>query len=161
MPTLPTGRYEIRTTFRVPLEFAFRWCTDYSAQDPTLEGSKSTRTVIRRSSRRVVYEDLEPLAKGWSWSRATVDLIPPDRWHAELHGNYRTWSLDYRLAPAGARRTEFHMVGRRRPVLLGSRNPSRASMERELTQMWRRFARTMEADYRKRRPRPSALRRRR
>ncbi len=141
--------YEIRTVFRAPRAFAFRGCTDYTSRDPALEGSKGQRHVIDRTKRRVVYEDLEPIGKAWSWSRNTVDLLPPDRWHAEARGNYRTWSLDYELTALGPMRTGLRLRGRRTPVGLGTKNPSQRAMTRELTQMWRKFGRALEADYRR------------
>ncbi len=143
------GVYEVRAVFGAPLDFAFRWCLDYSSRDPALEGSSSTRRVLERKKGRIVYEDLERTKAGWSWSRSTVRPQPPARWHADILGNYRSWDLDYWLVPLGPERTEFHLRGRRRPMVLGLVNPSKAELERELTGMWKRYARALEADYRR------------
>ena len=149
MPS-PRGReYEVHVEFRAPLAFAYRWCTDYSNDDPALEGSDGARRVLERSERRVVYEDLEATPTGWMWSHWTVRLAPPDRWHGEARGNYRSWSLDYRLSALGPARTAFRLKGRRTPMLLGTVNPPKARLERELTVMWKRLGRALEADYRK------------
>ncbi|MCI4360619.1 MAG: hypothetical protein L3J91_02860 [Thermoplasmata archaeon] len=145
----PVSVYEIRMTFRVPLEFAYRWCTDYSAEDRKLEGEKGSRQIIDRRARTVVYEDLDATPHGWMWSRQTVTLRPPDRWHAEALGNYRTWSLDYRLRALPDGQTEFRMVGRRRATPLGVRNPQKQVLQKELLDMWGHLARAMEQEYRR------------
>ena len=44
--------YRIRVTFRVPLKFAFGWCTDYTPQDASLKGG--SRTSGRLSNARPV-----------------------------------------------------------------------------------------------------------
>src|SRR5688572_1520356 len=51
--------YRIRVAFRVPLDFAFAWCTDYTPDDAKLEGESYRRKIIERTARRVVLEDLE------------------------------------------------------------------------------------------------------
>ncbi|HKV90857.1 MAG TPA: hypothetical protein VJQ43_06675 [Thermoplasmata archaeon] len=139
--------YQVRVEFDAPLEFVYRWCTDYSSQDPKLEKDEYTRRLIRRSRREVVYEDLSEAKGGWMWSRMTVTLRPPDRWHAEAFGSHRTWRLDYTLRPLGAGRTELTLRGRRRPTELGGRNPPKARLERELAASWANFARALRRDY--------------
>jgi hypothetical protein len=143
----PSTVYSIRSTFRAPLPFVYRWCTDYSPGDPKLAGETGARRVLRRSARTVVYENLEENAEGWVWSRFQVTLHPPDRWTAVALGNYRTWDLDYRLKSLPNGRTELTLRGRRRPVGLGVKNPPRATLEAELRTMWRRYGRALEQEY--------------
>src|SRR5437867_6508175 len=67
-PSRPRGwgpEYRITATFRVPLDFAFAWCTDYTPGDAKLEGDSYRRKIIERSSRRVIFEDLEETKAGW------------------------------------------------------------------------------------------------
>lgn len=147
--------YEVRTTFRAPLPFVFRWCTDYRPDDPAREKEDFQRRILSRTARRVVYEDLSEMPDGWSWSRMTVTLRPPNRWHADAAGNRRTWSLDYVLGELADGRTSFHMRGERRATPLGPPNPPRSALEPELLRSWRNFARALERDYRaSRRSRP-------
>lgn len=100
-----SSTYEIRTRFRAPLDFVYRWCTDYTAQDARLEGERYERRILKRTSNEVVYEDLDDLDGGWFWSRMVFRLHPPDRWHAESVGSHRTYSLDYRLSALPNRQT--------------------------------------------------------
>ncbi len=144
--------YEIKRTFRAPLGFAYAWCTDYTKADRKLQGDPGSRQIIRKTSRTVVYEDLNETPHGWMWSRQIVTLRPPNRWHAGAVGNYRTWNLDYSLRELPDGRTEFTMRGRRRATPLGVKNPPKAVLEKELQTMWRNLGRALERDYRAGRP---------
>jgi hypothetical protein len=140
--------YEIRTTFHAPLDFAYAWCTDYAPEDRKLEGDPGSRQILWKGKRTAVYEDLNDTPHGWMWSRQTVTLRPPNRWHAVALGNYRTWNLDYSLRQLPDGRTEFHMRGVRRATPLGVRNPSKRVLEKELRDMWGNLGRALERDYR-------------
>ncbi len=142
------------------MSFVLRWCTDYSPEDSRLEGEKFRRQILERSRGRVVYEDLDATSGGWMWSRWTVTIRPPGRWHGKAVGNYRGWDVDYRLKPLPGDRTQLTLRGRRTPLLLGAKNPPKAELERELGDSWKKFGRALEADYRKsRRARPGRTRR--
>ena len=149
MPKSRTREYAIRTTFRAPVPFVFAWCTDYSAKDAEIEGEEYERRVISRERSRVVYEDLEKIPGGWSWSHWNIRLSPPRVWRAEAIGNYRSWRLEYRLRSLDDGRTELTIRGRRTPMLLGTKNPARSELEGDLRKAWRKFGRALEADYRR------------
>jgi len=145
---MPAGQlYQIREVFQVPMRFAFRWCTYYTPQDGRLAGDGHQRRIVSRSRSRVVYETLYDYPEGWFWSRQTVTLHPPDRWTATAIGNYRTWDLVYTLKPLGKELTEFTLRGVRKPVGLGTKNPSQRVMISELDEMWTNFGKAMRADY--------------
>lgn len=137
----------VRTTFRVPLEFAFRWCTDYTPEDASLEGESYRRKIVERSAKRVVFEDLEETPQGWVWARDVVSLRPPNRWHMESVGSHRDVTADYKLTRLPDGGTQFELVWWRRPHGPGRKVP-RAEREKETTRAWRRFAKAMEKDYR-------------
>jgi hypothetical protein len=144
----PVAIYEIGRTFRAPLDFAFKWCTDFTPFDRNLQGEKGARQIIRKSKRGAVYEDLTPTPRGWMWSRYTVTFRPPNRWHAIAVGNYRTWKIDYSLREMPNGRTEFRLRGKRRATPLGVKNPPKDVLERELHGMWRTLGNALERDYR-------------
>lgn len=145
----PPPTYVVRVDFRAPMEFVFRWCTDYTAQDAKLEGEEFQRQVLRRSKREVVYEDLYELPKGWRWSRHTVRLRSPNWWHSDSVGSHRELSLDYRLAPLSGGRTRMTLTARRRASGIGPPNPPKREWERDVAASWRSFRRYLERDYRK------------
>jgi hypothetical protein len=141
--------YVVRATFHAPIDFVLGWCTDYTPGDPKLEEEDYQRRILARSRRQVVFEDLDNTPDGWMWSHWTVTIHPPDRWHGSCIGNYRGWEVDYRLGPVSGGRTQLTLRGRRTPLGLGTNNPPRAELEKDLTGMWKKFARALDADYRK------------
>ena len=136
----------VRAVFRVPLDFAFAWCTDYTPQDAALEGESYTRRVVERSARRVVFEDLEETPSGWVWARDEVTLRPPNRWHMESVGSHRESTADYLLTRLPDGRTRLELRWWRKPTSLGKKIP-RAQREKETGLAWERFAAAMEHDY--------------
>ena len=143
--------YEIRVTFRAPLPYVFRWLTDYSPQDPTLEKGTYQRKVIARSRKGAVLEDLTDTKRGWEWYRSVVTLHPPDRWHAELRGNVPDWSLDYRLTPLAPGRTRLTIRWHIRPQPRFPYHPipPKAATERMMRRLWKHFAEALDRDYRR------------
>src|SRR6058998_3597647 len=115
--------YRVRVSFGVPLDFAFAWCTDYTPEDASLEGETYQRKIIERTSRRVIFEDLEESDDGWNWSRDVVTLRPPNRWHMIGIGNRRDVRADYVLSPLPDGRTRFDLRWRRRPKVRNARPP--------------------------------------
>jgi len=139
--------FRVRVAFRVPLDFAFAWCTDFSPEDGTLEGETFERKIIERTPRRVVFEDLEETEDGWEWSRDVVRLQPPNRWHMDGVGNVRDVTADYRLTALPNGRTELELRWRRRPKVAAAHQLTKAQREVSATQSWKRFRTAMERDY--------------
>jgi hypothetical protein len=153
MPKLPGPEYHVSTTLRVPIAFAYRWCTDFRPDDAAREGESYERRILERGPRRVVYEDLEWTGAGWRWARHVVTLKPPTRWRTDSVGNYRVLAVDYSLSALGPDKTRFSMVWRRKASPLAGKPPARNTVERSTLAAWRLFAKSMERDYRKRRSR--------
>ncbi len=142
--------YHITATFRVPLDFAFAWCTDYTPEDAGLEGEGYQRKIIERSSRRVVFEDLEEMADGWFWGRDVVTLRPPNRWHMDGVGNRRDVTADYLLTSLPDGRTQLELRWRRRPKTPDAkRHVSKTEREASALTAWKRFGVAMDRDYRR------------
>ena len=148
-PRRSVSVYEVRAAFSAPLDFVFRWCTDYRSNDAQYEGADYERRILQRSRHRVVFENLEDSNGGWVWSRYDVRLSPPDRWHAESIGNQRRLSLDYRLSRLSDTRTALVLHGRRVPYGVGERNPPKREWEGAVGGLWRNLARALERDYRR------------
>jgi hypothetical protein len=145
----PGPTYVVRATFRAPLDFVYRWCTDYTPQDARYEKEEYTRKILRRTRREVVYEDLWEGPDGWFWSRHVVRLQPPDRWHSDSVGSHRAMSLDYSLSTLPGGRTQMVLKARRRPYGVGGKNPPRAKWEVPVARSWVNFGRALEKDYTK------------
>jgi len=140
----------------VPLSFAFRWCTDYTAADRKYAGEDVSinlrRKVVSKSKRHVVFENLYDVGGGWGWERHTVTLVPPDRWHSHGIGNYHESVLDYALTAIDNHRTRLDMrwKTRRRGPSRGPR-ASGSRVEAYVAGLWRKRARHLERAYRQRR----------
>ncbi len=145
--------YRINVFFRVPLNFAFTWCTDYSTEDGKLEGESYRRKIIERTPRRVVFEDLEETKDGWIWSRDVVTLRPPDRWHMDGVGNQRDVTAEYVLSSLPDGRTQLDLRWRRRPLVPAAAKRTKAQREAGALQAWNRFRAAMERDYKRSRRR--------
>ena len=146
----PGPTYLVRVEFQAPLEFVYRWCTDFTPEDAKYEGESFQRRILRRSRREVVYENLDQVGRGWWWSHYAVRLMPPNRWHADSVGSHRSLRLDYRLSPLPGDRTQLILTARRRPTALGPRNPSRAEWNRTVGGSWLKLKRSLERDFRRR-----------
>ena len=145
---LPGPEYVTRVVFDAPLEFAFRWCTDYGPGDPGLEGGGYYRQVIERSRNRVIYEDLQPNRRGWEWARYEVTLLPPAGWDMDSIGTQRHAVGDYRLTRRPDGRTAFELRYRREPSLRPFRRVPKSERDPEDHATWRGFGRALERDYR-------------
>lgn len=141
--------YRINVSFRVPLDFAFAWCTDFSPEDAKLEGEAYQRKVIERSARRVVFEDLEETDGGWVWSRDIVILRPPNRWHMDGHGNRRDVTADYVLSAIPDGRTRLDLGWSRRSKDPAAPKLTKAQREASTLRAWKRFGAAMEREYRR------------
>jgi len=139
--------YRINVPFRVPLAFAFAWCTDYTPEDAKLEGDSYERKIVERTPRRVVLEDLYDTKAGWIWSREVVTLQPPNRWHMDGVGNQRDATADYLLTPLPGGRTRLELRWRRHQKTPGAAKLTKAQREASALRAWRRFAIAMDRDY--------------
>lgn len=141
--------YRIRVAFRVPLDFAFAWCTDYTPEDAKLEGESYRRKIVERTSHRVVLEDLEETKRGWLWSREVVTLHPPTRWRMEGYGSRaEDVTAEYVLSTLPDGRTQLELRWRRwpRPSVPKLR---KAEREAGALRAWKRFGAAMERDYKR------------
>jgi hypothetical protein len=140
--------YRVGATFAAPLDFVYRWCTNFTARDARLTGDRYRRWVLERTARRVVFEDLATTVEGWKWLRNVVTLRPPDRWHLDVVGNSLDGSWEYRLRRHGEDRTHLTMKGALWPGVLGWDVPPRSQVESSLREVWRKYGRALERDYR-------------
>jgi hypothetical protein len=145
----PGPNYEVRATFRAPLDFVYRWCTDYTPKDARYERDEYARRILHRSPRKVTYEDLYSTKQGWVWSRHVVRLLPPNRWHSDSVGSHRAISLDYRLSRLPGNRTQLTLKARRRPYGIGVKNPPKSQWERYIAKSWRNFGQALEREYKR------------
>lgn len=148
MTAWPPPTYKIEADLRAPLEYVYRWCTDFRSDDARITGEDYERRIISRSRRKIVLEDLWWESDGWRWRRSEIALHPPDRWFSVSLGNVRDAEIDYRLSALSDGATRLTLTMRRRPTRRFPQQPSKRSFEAGLRADWKGFARALEADYR-------------
>ncbi len=143
--------FEVSVPLRAPLEFAYRWATDYRSDDLA---PPRKRWILERTPDHVVFEDFnEDNPDGFEWRRLSVALSPPRRWHVECRGNRLEWSVTYSLAPVRPGETKLSIGGKARFIVPGThdRIPVNRKMSSMLNgafrQCWRGFAPKLEHDY--------------
>jgi hypothetical protein len=151
----PSAHYEVRTTFRAPLGFVYRWCTNYTSDDSGYTGEGYVRRVLSRSAQTVVLEDLYDTGPGWIWLRRVVRLSPPHGWRADSLGSDRKISVRYRLSELSGNRTQLTIRARRRPYGIGTKNPTKSAWEGLVAANWKKFGRALEREYERSGVRPA------
>ena len=126
----PGPEYHVTVPIRAPLDFAYRWCTHYSPEDPRIEGGAFERKVLLQRPDRAEFEDLEATDSGWAWSRSVVSFHPPRGWSLLERGNRVEAAATYLLTeqPDGRLRLDLRW---RRKALVPSPTPAHEGGARE------------------------------
>ena len=78
MPRPIKQKYKLSETFNAPLDYVFKWCTDFREDDNKMIGSKTERKILEKSPERVIwrvrYKDGKGLRRGREGG-----LAPPAR----------------------------------------------------------------------------------
>ena len=151
-------KYEFSQPFKVPAAQAFRWCTDYDADDHKLMGNRGFRKVTRVSGDTVILEDtLYP--QGKAVTKKKVIKIDKERmtyFNFHLTGANKNSLYFYRIIPEGDGKSRLEYTGYELTY------PKKAPAKRQLaataladadarTKEWGRLAKAMERDVRAKR----------
>ena len=100
-------------TIDSPLPHVYRWCTDFTEDDPKLTDSTWQRRVLEKTRSRRVFVDIYGREDGnLKLAVNIVSLRPPNFWHLDFFGDPRNEAVDYRLTSLGEKKTRLHMVFR-------------------------------------------------
>jgi hypothetical protein len=151
-------RYEFSQSFNVPAAEAFRWCTDYHADDHKLMGNKGYRKVTRVSGDTVILEDtLYPAGRAVTKKKIIkVDKERMTYFNFHITGANKNSLYFYRIIPEGDGKSWLEYTGYELTY------PKRAPTKKQLaatamadaatrTKEWGRLARAMERDVRSKR----------
>lgn len=147
MAKWPPPEYRVDVEFHAPLDYVYRWCTDYRADDGRRAREPFVRKVLRRTRDSVTLQDLWTGPGGWFLNQTRTTLHPPNRWHIDSFGTQRVLTIEYTLLSLPRGRTRLEMRIRRRPTELYPGQPSRRQYEGSLGRMWRNYARALERDF--------------
>jgi hypothetical protein len=147
----PGPEFHVTVPIRAPLDFAYRWCTHYTPEDPGIEGGAFHRKVLLQRPDRAEFEDLEETRTGWVWSRSLVTFYPPRGWALLERGNRVEAAATYLLTERPGGTLRFDLRWRRRTLVPPLVRLTKAQREKGSTVAWQRFARALERDYRRER----------
>lgn len=152
------AEYSFRQRFRVPADWAFRWCTDFTPDDwkysAVLERPGS-RKVTRLSPRTILLDDRFPGARGRPVRKLKlVQIFPRTRSWVSTHlvGPNHYSQFWYYISPAGEGSSRILFVGRElrwegQSLAPASAAKLTAGIRSEDAQLWKRFASEMEREF--------------
>lgn len=138
--------YKISQSFKAPLDFVFRWCTDFREDDAKMTGSKAKRTFLERTDKRIVWiTQYKEDGKSKEGVRA-VWLHAPDSWSLDTCGDQHELG-EYKLTEKGKNKTRLDMKFQ---ISYSGKNEveERKKWEKEVGEEWEIFRRHLEDDYR-------------
>ena len=152
-PSPPHARFTIRRRIHHPPPAAYAWLTDFDERDAERAGAivRERRVVERDGTRLRLEGHLEVAGRGIP-SRATVDLAPPDRWHAKLYDKRGRLYMfnDYVVEPDGTGGTrlvvDYHLVLPTLRHRLRYHLGGKLVLRREITRMWEGFEAAMDRE---------------
>jgi hypothetical protein len=137
--------YRASKSIKAPLDYAFAWCTDFREDDGKLTGSKSKRTFLERTDKRVVWA-VQYKEKGKPKEGIRVVwLRPPDSWMLDTCGDHRELG-EYKLTQKGKNKTRLDMKFQ---ISYDSKDEveDRRKWEKEASEEWDIFRTHLEKDY--------------
>lgn len=144
---ITTCTYRVTKIIKAPLRFVFNWCTDYREDDNKITGSKSKRTILEKTKRRVVYIIQYPDRKQIKTGFNLVTLDASRSWHLDYFSQDDDEIADYALSRLGPQRTRLNMVftekWKTREV------PKKAAYTKHINGIWDKYVAALEGDYAK------------
>jgi hypothetical protein len=137
----------VEKKINAPLKFVYDWCTDYQETDHEITGSIRRRSVVERTSRRVIYVYYwNDEAGKLQMAVNIVALKPPSSWHLDFFGKEQTETGEYKLTRISKNETKLQMVFKHK-WKEGQKIPSVAEQEERLGKMWDKYVTALESDY--------------
>ncbi len=135
----------------MPRKFAYDWCTDYSAEDSKIAGSKFPRIMLEKTRRHVVYAGYKDGEDGKPKLAVRVVTLHPNTysWHLDYFGEEDREVGEYKLTKLGENRTRLDMTLRNK--WKRGKGPSKEEFEDHASEVWDKYAPALERDYKNRR----------
>jgi hypothetical protein len=143
-------KYKLSETFDAPVDYVFKWCTDFREDDNKLIGSKTQRTILEKTPERVIWRVRYKDGKGFAEGVRAVWLSPPNAWHLDTCGDGREVG-DYKLKALGKSKTRLDM---KFVVTYDGKDEveDRDEWEKDGQKEWKIFRKALEADFKAGKP---------
>lgn len=137
--------YKVSKKINAPLEYVYKWCTDFREDDPKIIGSKTIRTILQKNQERVIWYVKYKDGKGFAEGVRLVTLRPPNAWHLDTCGDGREIG-DYVLKSLGKNKTRLDM---RFTVTYDSKKDveDKDEWEADSDKHWTIYKKALEADF--------------
>jgi hypothetical protein len=139
--------FRVSKVIRAPLPFVYAWCTDYRDSDPKITGSKTSRKILVKAGRHVIYTGSYRSGGKLKIGVNIVTLHPPRRWHLSFVGDEDDEIGDYTLTRLGPRRTRLEM--RFTEHYRVSNAPTKAEDVTHVHELWNKYVARLERDYKR------------
>lgn len=140
--------FRVSKIINAPLGFVFRWCTDFREDDPKITGSKTKRTILQKTAKRVIYVSTFRRGKHAKLGVNIVTLKPPNAWHLDFVGEEEDEIGHYKLAKLGSRRTRLDMKFTEKYKIKNA--PTKEQDTRHVNEIWNKYVPALESDYARR-----------
>ena len=137
--------YEVFVTFEAPIDYVYKWCTDYQEDDGKLRGASSSRNVVDRSKSRVVFIDHTNPGASDDKEKVRIITLKRNSWSlvgfdegSNITGNYRLQSLGKNSAML---KLKYTLTYKTRKLV------SKKEMAEEDTRDWNYYKAALERDY--------------
>jgi len=150
MPRPVKQKYKLSETFNAPMEYVFKWCTDFREDDNKMIGSKTERIILEKSPQRVIWRVKYRDGKGYAEGVRAVWLHPPSSWTLDTCGDGREVG-EYRLKELGKSKTRLDM---KFAVTYDSKDEveDKDEWEGDGVRQWKIYKKALEADFKAGRP---------
>jgi len=154
-PATAHADYAFRQRFRVPANWAFRWCIDFRADDSRLSDGHASRKVVALAPHTLALDDEFEQDGGRRIRKVKlVQLYPSQKYWVSTHivGPNHYSQFRYRIVPDGARASYLVFEGRDvvwdgRPLSAAANRERTRRLRTEDSRTWKRFAASMEKDF--------------
>jgi len=142
--------YKLSKKFNAPLDYVFKWCTDFREDDNKMVGSKTVRKILEKNRQRGIGRVRYKEGKGFAEGVRFVALHPPSAWHLDTCGDGREVG-DYKLTSLGKNKTRLQM---RFTVTYDSKKDveDRDEWEKDGDDHWTIYKKALEAEFKAGKP---------
>jgi hypothetical protein len=137
--------YEVSVTFDAPIDYVYKWCTDYREYDGELRHDAFKRNVVDRSNNRVVFIDHTNPGGPDDKEKVRIITLKRNAWSMSGFDEGANITGMYKLQSLGKNKTKLKLnytltFKTRRPV-------SKKEMAAMDTRDWNYFKAALESDY--------------
>jgi hypothetical protein len=139
---------EVSKSINASPKFVYKWCTDFSEDDPKITGSSSVRKVLEKTKKRAIYVvDYEGADGTRKFNVNIVSLVPQkNAWHLDQFGEEDNETGDYKVKGLGKNKTRLDMVFREKWKNI-AKIPSIEEQVKQTNEVWDKYVAALEKDY--------------